>query len=370
MTAPGQDGWYWTYLSRQRQFGIVACIIPRYLLHLILRPYRKGLPREPLTEMSTRLRARHAAAALDVWVHQLLRAYPGASAGSVNRGLGCLAIRYMRVLAVFNREYEHRLATGQSLDLAEICAVPLVASRLSEWEEFTTRYTREPNVVRFLSTDAVADDYAAYVAVTTRPGFDSDLALQVDSIRLDSGGYLTYLGKMIDHVGGWPSDPAMLADLFQLGMAAKLVDDLADFQADHAEGRYNLLLALLSHHPAEMEAVTRLLDNAAPISIAQWRESAPATFRDFSRMFENHYQSMRSRRLQRLCDLTVLRAVRGAKPSKGNQQHVSESPAAPWRLCRFSAKISGEQVGRGHWGGLCDRPPAAVSTRGWPCRIS
>jgi hypothetical protein len=331
MTASREDGWYWAYLSQRRQLGILARIMPRYLLHLMLRPYRKGLPREPSPHISTRLRAYHAAAALDVWVDQFLRAYPGVSRRSASRVLGRLAVRYMRLLAVFNNEYEHRLATGQSLDLAQICAVPLVASRLAEWEEFTARHTREPGVIHFLSTDAVADDYAAYVAATTQPGFDSDPALQVDSIRLDSGGYLTYLGRLIDRVSDRPSDPVTLADLCQLGMAAKLADDLADLQADYTQGRYNLLLALLAHHPIEMAAVTWQLDHAMPISVGQWRESAPATFGDFSRIFEGHYLSLRSQQLRRLCDLTVLRAVRGAKPSKVNGQHVSESPAAPWR---------------------------------------
>jgi hypothetical protein len=331
MTASSEDGWYWAYLSRRRQLGILARIIPRYLLHLMLRPYRKGLPREPLPDISTQFRARHAAAALDVWINQLVRAYPGVCGRSANRVLGRLAVRYMRLLAVFNREYEHRLATGQPLDLAQICAAPLVVSRLAEWEEFTKRHTTEPDVIHFLSTDAVADDYAAYVAVTTQPGFDSDPALQVDSIRLDSGGYLTYLGKLIDHVSNRPTDPTTVADLFQLGMVAKLADDLADLHADYAEGRYNLLLALLAHHPTEMTAVTWRLDHATPISVRQWHESAPATFRDFSHIFEGHYLSLRSQKLRRLCDLTVLRAVRGAKPSKANGQHVSEPPAAPWR---------------------------------------
>jgi hypothetical protein len=331
MTASSEHGWYWAYLSRRRQLGILARAIPRYLLHLMLRPYRKGLPREPLPDLSTRFRAQHAAAALDVWVNQLVRAYPGVSGRSANRVLGRLTVRYMRLLAVFNREYEHRLATGQPLDLAQICAVPLVALRLAEWEEFTRQYTSEPDVIHFLSTDAVADDYAAYVAVTTQPGFDSDPALQVNSIRLDSGGYLTYLGKLIDHVSDRPSDPTTLADLFQLGMAAKLADDLADLQADYAEERYNLLLALLASHPTEMAAVSWRLDHGIPISVGQWHESAPATFRDFSRMFEGHYLSLRSKKLRRLCDLTVLRAVHGTGPSKGNGQHVSERPAAPWR---------------------------------------
>jgi hypothetical protein len=66
---------YWDRLSGTRRLQLLTQLVPIYVLHLTLRPYRRRLGQAPLPTAAARARAHHAAAALDAWVHQLLDAY-------------------------------------------------------------------------------------------------------------------------------------------------------------------------------------------------------------------------------------------------------------------------------------------------------
>ena len=331
MVAP-PGGWYWKYLSPQRRVRVLAQIVPCYVLHLTRRSYRKDLPKASLPSVADRLSSRHAAAALDVWVHQFLSAYPNVVGYRPRKESGELAICYMRFAASLNREYEYRLAAGQSLSLDRLLEDPLVAARIAEWEQFTARYTRDRVVVEFMAQDDVIADYDSYVSITTQPGFDTDPGLQIESIRLDSGGYLSRLARLVDRFNERPSVPRALDAFFHLGMAAKLADELADLATDYAEGRYNFLLALLHQCPGERADVISRLDRALPIPVSWWTAHAPRAFGEFSQTFEAYYRSLRSAELRRICDLTMLRAVRGPRThSSTNTRHVSERPAQSWR---------------------------------------
>jgi hypothetical protein len=324
---------YWEYLSATRRLQTLTPLIPGYMLHLTLRPYRKGLAAAPLPSAAARLRGRHAAASLDVWVDQLLSAYPKVAGYKVRRESGPLAIRYIRLMAALNREYEHRLATGQTLRLEQAIEAPLVADQIGEWEQFTAQYTQDPVVVKFMSGDDLVGDYNRYIAVTTQANFTTNLSLQIESIRLDSGGYLARLARLIDSFNERQSEPDVLEEFFLLGMAAKFADELADLATDRAEGRYNLLHALLYQHPKEHAGVMFRLERALPLPVSWWQECAPRSFGQFSRMFEGYYRRLRSPELQRICDATMLRALRGPKKHQSArvQQHVSEPPRDSWR---------------------------------------
>lgn len=325
-------GWYWEYLSPRRRWQLLAQVVPCYAFHLTCRPYRKGLPKVQLPSRSDRLSSRHAAAALDAWVHQLLKVYPSVVGYRARKESGQLAICYMRFAASLNREYEYRLATGQPLDLEQLLDDPLVALRIAEWKQFAARHTRDRAVIEFMVQDDVTADYDSYVSITTQPGFDTDRGLQIESIRLDSGGYLSRLARLIDRFNERNSAPLAFEGFFHLGMAAKLADELADLAADYIEGRYNLLLALLHQCPGERADVITRMDHGLPIPVSWWIERAPQTFGEFSQIFESYYRILRSEELRRMCDITMLRAVRGSRTHPGpNTRHVSERPSQSWR---------------------------------------
>jgi hypothetical protein len=331
MTAP--DGWYWTYLSPKRRLRVSAGLAPHYVLHFTLRPYRRHVPRGSLPDPAAYLRGRHAAATLDVWIGQLLRAYPSVAGYTVRKESGSLAVHYIRLMAVLNREYEHRLATGKTLQLNQVIKDPLVALRIAEWETFASRYTKDSAIIEFMSSDDLVADYNAYIAITTRAGFTVSPVLQIESIRLDSGGYLKRLARLLDGFNERRSEPLVLEEFFQLGMVAKFADELADLATDYAEDRYNLLLALLGQHPREQAGVMMHLDRGLPIPVYRLLECAPQAFGKFSSMFEDYYKNLRPLKLRQICDMTMLRTVGGPKKrqSAKAKQHVSEPPSQPWR---------------------------------------
>jgi hypothetical protein len=328
-----EPGSYWDYLSSTESLLLLGPLIPRYMIHFTLRPYRRSLPAAPHRDIAARLNGRHSAASLDTWVDRLLRFYPEVAGYSVKRDSGELAIHYMRLAAALNREYEHRLATGKSLRLDQLLNEPLVSSRLMEWERFTKKHTEDSNVVNFMLGDDVISDYDSYVSITTQPGFATDPDLQIQSIRLDSGGYLMRLARLIDMFNGRQAGPGAPKEYFNLGVAAKFADELADLAIDRSEGRYNLVLALLNKHPDEHSLVTARLECALPIPVGWWLEFAPQTFKEFSVMFQSYYDGLRSRELRRICDASMLRARRGPKLRQSARawQHVSEPPSQPWR---------------------------------------
>jgi hypothetical protein len=241
-------------------------------------------------------------------------------------------MRYVRLAAALNREFEHRLATGQPLDFAGLCAAPLVAARVAQWRRFAVTHAAAPDVVEFLSNEDVTDDYDRYVVVTTRDGFSADPELQLESIQLDSGGYLARLVRLVGRFNGRSTAPDLLQQFHDLGIAAKLTDELTDLATDYAEGRYNLLLALLGQEPGELAAVLPRLNGSLPMPIARWREFAPLTLARFARLYGEYYGRLRSLDLRRACDATMLRALSGPKyRRRGPRRHVSEPPQEAWR---------------------------------------
>ena len=114
----------------------------------------------------------------------MLDAYSVVTRSRLRKESGPLAVRYIRLMAAMNREYEYRLATRRPLQLDELCATPIVAAGIQEWERYCASYACRPEVVDFLACKDFTRDYADYVTVTTREGFDTDVGLQVESISL------------------------------------------------------------------------------------------------------------------------------------------------------------------------------------------
>ncbi|WP_433684714.1 hypothetical protein [Nocardia sp. CA-119907] len=315
------------------RFQLAIRLIPAYALHATLHPYRRDLDEPQAALRIDRIRARNSAAALDAWVQLLIGAYSNRVGAQARRESGRLAIRYIRLMAAMNREFEYRLATGQSVQLASVLSQPLVAECAMDWRRFTAQHSRNPAIIDFLEQRDLIDDYASYVAVTTRDEFGSSADLQLESMRLDSGGYLARLVRLIGEFSELPTTPDVLREFRTLGLAAKLADDFADLATDSAEGRYNLLLTLLAAEPAEHAAVTAALANSERLRPRWWQSNAPRSFGTFSAMYERHYAEIESRSLQVICDLTMLHAARGPRPRQNSRpgQHVTEPPCESWR---------------------------------------
>lgn len=325
--------WYSEYMSAARRLRILVRLLPCYTAHFIRQPYRRNVPASPPGPMRARLAARHSAAALDTWIDRLLKTYLRLSGRPLRPETGELAVHYIRLLAVFNREYEHRLAVGGSLAMADLLNDELVAGRLAEWKRFTCKYSHDEGVAKFLFGSDVAVDYSKYIGLTTSADFRTNAALQVKSIELDSGGYLVYLIQLIERFNEREPVVTVFDEYFKLGMLAKLVDEMADLASDYAEGRYNLILALIADYPAEQERVLARLGRDLPLPMTWWAKHAPQSFRAFCELFDHFYLQIESKDLRRLGDLTAVRAMGGPRGLPGSRaaEHVKQRPAEPWR---------------------------------------
>jgi len=320
-------------LGRTRRAVLLAQLAPSYMLHMASRRYRRQLREASPPGAVERARTRHSAAALDAWVSQLLSAYSDVTRSRLRRESGPLAVRYIRLMAAMNREYEYRLATRQTLKLDEVCASPLIAAGIQEWERFSASHTDQPGIIGFLACADFTQDYAEYVTVTTREGFNTDVGLQMESISLDSGGYLARLVRLIGEFNDGLPAVDVLRQVHDLGIAAKLTDEFTDLATDYSEGRYNLLLAMLQQEPDESAYVMRRLKSLLPMPLVWWQREAPRTFGQFTCLYQQYYLRLRSPNLRRVCDTTMLRAMSGPKRRHGARpaQRVSEPPRDPWR---------------------------------------
>lgn len=317
-----------TLLPPSGRLGALAWLAPAYVVHLTARPFRRHLG----ATAGVGFRARHSAASLDAWFGRVVSAYGRLARIRLRRSSGPLTVRYVRLAAALNREFEHRLATGRPLDFGELCAAPIVASVIEQWRHFTAAHGAGSEVTEFLSAADVIEDYDRYVAFTTTDGFAGDPALQMESIRLDSGGYLARLVRLVGSFNGRTTAPALLGQFHDLGVAAKLTDELTDLATDHLEGRYNLLLALLEQEPAEGTAVLARLDSSLPMPVAWWLQSAPVTFARFATLYRQHQCRLQAPELRRACDATMLRALGGPRRRRSApSHHVSEPPQQAWR---------------------------------------
>jgi hypothetical protein len=309
-----------------RRLHLSARFVPSYVWHLTVRPYRRRSPVE-------RPGAPHAAAALDAWVGHLLatvRRLTAAPGGSV---AGALVVHYMRLLSALNREFEYRLATGRPLGLTQLRSAPVVTGPLQEWNAFAEAQTACDAIVDFLDRADFVTDYAAYVEVTTAPEFTTDVDLQLESIVLDSGGYLARVVRLVCELGGHPPDSGVLQQFRAAGVAAKLTDEFTDLITDRREGRYNLLWTLLRHEPAELERVELRMADGAPMPVAWWRTAAPRSLGRLADLYERSLGEIDSAALRVVCDLTLLRALNGPRPRQTTRpaQHVTEPPMEAWR---------------------------------------
>ena len=308
-------------------------LLPSYAKHLVVCPYRRGLNTPLPASPAARWLGRHAAAALDTWIEGFLVANASIAGVRPDQRSGPLAVRYIRLMAAINKEFEHRLATGKVLALHDVLRDPIVHRYHGEWESWSRHEVLASEVVQFMKRTDFTDDYTEYVSVASAPGFESNPQLQLTSIRLDSGGYLARLARLLAEAHELQVGPDALGQCFNLGVAAKFADELADLGTDRAEGRYNLLLALLHNRPAERHAVAERLRQGGTMPVDWWRAEAPEAFSEFTAMYWRYRSRLSSSRFEQLADLAMLRAIGGPKRRQSSRagQAVSEPPLDPWR---------------------------------------
>lgn len=327
MTKP-ETMFYWERPVSLQRMELAIHFLPRYVYQLMARPYRRGLPPPPISGDPARNHAWGTLPAFDACIQCLVDGYARLAEHPVLPQTGRLVVLFMRLMAAFNKEYEHRLETKQRLDLEEILADPLVAGCLAQWTAFTVQECAEREVVDFLSLAEVAAQYERYVAVTCQPDFHMNVAAQMASIELDSGYYCTFLARLVGLFHRRLASEGVLNNFRNFGMAGKLVDELVDLPMDYFEGRYNLLLAMLFHNGQEQSRVMERLAARAPMPASWWTANAPLTFRHFTDMFEVYYRELRCPELRIACNVSMMRALSGRVylARLRNLRHVSKSP--------------------------------------------
>ncbi|WP_433722481.1 hypothetical protein ACQP0C_21655 [Nocardia sp. CA-129566] len=263
----------------------------------------------------------------------ILDGFAAANGCSLGFGTGRIAVAYMRMLSAFNREFEYRLATDNSLEIQEILDSEFVRAFVLEWEACTAECSDDPAVVRFMFRPDVAERYRDYIGLVTDADLATSVEAQLASIALDSGIYLVYLAELIGRVNRIPVAAAVSEEFRALGMAAKLADEIVDLGSDLAEGRYNLFAAHLHARPSDDDAVRRRLRSPRALTTDWLRENIPDTFTAYMTLFDHHYAALSTPQLRIVCDASMFRAAQGirAVPRSRECSHVTMPPGQSWR---------------------------------------
>lgn len=247
--------------------GLVLRFAPRYLRHVVRRPYRRGTAPGPLG-------TRHRTAMYDAVLELMLRGYAELSGQRLRPEAGPAAVLFLKLGFAFDDEYERREAAGASLAFHDVFGSEAMRHCLDEWRAFMAGIETYGTVRDFLY-DFSARLYAAYVAAPT----DSpSLPTLLRQARLDSGELLAALAHVLARMHGTEPTARTVAQFASLGVIAKLADDHSDATVDLAAGRPNLVLLVAGEDPAENELVCRRLATGQRMGHRRWRREAPRTY--------------------------------------------------------------------------------------------
>jgi hypothetical protein len=292
-----------------RRTHVLLALAPLYLRHLLIGPYRRRLSALRPAGSGV-LRPGIAAAGFDTCVELILRAYRQLAGHELRSETGAFMLLFMRLVAALDEAYESRLAARLSLNWLDVLHDHRVASHYRQWLLVTTRLGACQPIVRFMDRPDVAVDYQRYVAITTRPSFATDFHSQLESMRLDSGGYLAYLAQLIALFHGRQPIPDVLREFSNFGMAGKIADDLVDLYDDYSRGRHNLLWAISAADATEFEYLLTLRRKRSKVLVADWQAKAPKSFDVYVRCLHSYYQQLHSDDLRLCCQASLFRALK------------------------------------------------------------
>jgi hypothetical protein len=293
-----------------RRIHVLLALAPVYLRHLLIGPYRRRLSLALWPAGSCAVRPGIAAAGFDTCVELILRAYRQLAGHELRSETGAFVLLFMRLVAALDEAYESRLGARLSLSWLDVLHDHRVASYHRQWLIFTTRMGACQPIVRFMQRPDVAVDYQRYVAITTKPSFATDFHSQLESMRLDSGGYLAYLAELIALFNDRQPIPDVLREFSNFGMAGKIVDDLVDLYDDYSRGRHNLLWAISAGDAAESEYLLTLRRKRSKVLVADWQAKAPKSFDVYAYCLHSYYQQLRSDELRLCCQASLFRALK------------------------------------------------------------
>lgn len=290
-------------------------LLPGYGRHLLLHPYRTGLP------AATGGRALEIAA-YDLFIGLLLAGFTEATGRRTRRGTAQLLILVNRIAFLLDDEFERRvgLESVHFEELAKATGIEQAIVDMRAHLDATCDPVRRDRIRRALRR-TVDKDYRRYATSiesrSTTPSVDELL----EDADVDCGVVMRQLAEVIGLFQGRPAPQGALDDFHALGLACRFADDLRDWRHDHMTGGANILLSLVDRHPTESRRLARAREAGVRMSERQWSRCCPDAFSEFTRLYERHYAVIRANSLRIAADLMM-------EPGRAGHRARTDGPTA------------------------------------------
>ena len=279
-------------LSRASRYQVLGQVIPYIARHILARPFRKGnVARQILRHLANpeHRRLRHY-----LYCDMFLHGYRESSGYAPDRDSGLMLVLYVLLMTAADDELERRYRTGSDLDSEEILATPGPSEMWTSLGAYLQAVKRTDELRTFIRHDFVNVGYREYISNLVAYTEEPEMEIAIRLAQFDTGEVFRTAYHLIRLFNGHPRDEGTALEFYSLGMAAKYLDDIADYRQDAATGGPNLLRETLRSTPAEFATVDLTLTEDTPMTIDWWRRHCPITYREYMRNLADHYGGVRS----------------------------------------------------------------------------
>ena len=207
---------------------------------------------------------------------------------------GLMLVLYVLLMTAADDELERRYRTGSDLDSEVILATSGPTEMWTSLGSYLEATKRSDDLRTFIRHEFVNVGYREYCDNLVRYTEKPTLATAARLAEFDTGEVFRTAYHLIRLFNGHPHSESTAAEFYSLGMAAKYLDDIADYRQDAETDGPNLLRETLRLTPGELATVDLALTTDSPMTIDWWRLHCPITYQEYMRELSGYYGRIRS----------------------------------------------------------------------------
>lgn len=289
----------------------VQRIVPRYLYHLLRRPFRRTADMSGYTS-SSRLwsRSRVDEAIADTMFDMLCVGYSEVTHLKAKPETGQMLRLIWDLVILLDNHLDRGGHPPRSLE--EVLSISGAQEQVTLIRQHAELFNCATPVLTYLKQmfDSFYDDYIRLF----RSGSEQlqlEPALRI--AEMDSGALCSGLMVLIQLFNDHTLTEQAYEEFYWFGMAIKFLDDMVDLPEDLAHRVPNLLYGMLLANEQEMATYFEAFASGVRLNSRWWRSNCPATYDAFFDYLESYYTRISSHGLRLICDALLLRVALGRK---------------------------------------------------------
>lgn len=279
-------------LKRSARYRTVWRTLPYAFNHTIRKPFRATPQARTSTAAMTNPEFRRVVH--DLYCDMFLHGYRESTGCRADRATGLVLVLFAVFIYAFDDEFEERRRCGGTTGTDEIIAAPGVAEVWRTLGGYLEATGRDDEVRDYIRTGFLGAGFEQYRQRINAIPADGSLAAAVRLVEFDSGEALRTAYQLIRLFNQHPHHAACATEFYNLGMAGKFMDDMADYASDVRRETPNLLHACVSEEPDELRRARAALAAGDLITARWWAEHCPATYNRYLRQTAGYYSRVLS----------------------------------------------------------------------------